>query len=180
MVARTRILFANIFSWISYHLLNTRREAKGSVYDFQINSLSGKPVRLEIYRGRKMLIVNTASKCGYTPQLKDLQVLHEKYGNRVAILGFPANDFLWQEPGSNQDIAEFCNVNYGVTFQMFSKVSVKGRHMHPLFRWLEAKTGRAPAWNFAKYLIDEEGEVKQFFQPNIKPLDQKIIDKILQ
>src|SRR5690606_16676691 len=102
------------------------QKPQGSIYDVVMTSLDGKEIRFDRYRGKNLLIVNTASKCGFTPQYADLQQFHEQYGDRVEVLGFPANDFLWQEPGSNDEIASFCQRNYGVTFQMFEKVSVKG------------------------------------------------------
>jgi glutathione peroxidase len=107
-----------------------------------------------------------------------LQQLHENYGDKVIVLGFPANNFLWQEPGSNEDIATFCQKNYGVTFQMFQKISVKGRDQHPLYRWLTARSGNKPSWNFCKYLINKEGEVVGFYGPKISPMDDTIIKEI--
>lgn len=154
------------------------QDGKGSIYDFKVNSLSGEPIDFNQYRGKKMLIVNTASKCGYTPQYADLEKMHEQFSDKVTVLGFPANNFLWQEPGSNNDIAEFCERNYGVDFQMFEKISVKGKDKHPLYRWLEAKSGKSPSWNFCKYLIDEKGEVIGFFEAKVKPLDSEILEKI--
>jgi len=156
-----------------------KEEVSGSLYDFRINSLNGTPVDFERYRGRRLLIVNTASKCGYTPQYETLQKLHEAYGDKVTVLGFPANNFLWQEPGTNAEIANFCRRNYGVTFQMFEKVSVKGRDQHPLYQWLSAKTGKKPAWNFCKYLISEDGEVTGFYGPKVSPLDEVIIKQLI-
>lgn len=149
-----------------------------TIYDFKIKSLDGKEIDFSIYKGKKMLIVNTASKCGYTYQYEDLQKLHEQYGDQVTVLGFPANNFLWQEPGSNNEIAEFCQINYGVTFQMFEKISVKGRDKHPLYQWLEAKTGEVPSWNFCKYLVNEDGTEVLFFKQTVKPLDSEIVSKI--
>lgn len=149
-----------------------------SIYDFKISSLEGKVIDFSQYRGKKLLIVNTASKCGYTYQYEDLQKLHEQFGDKVNVLGFPANNFLWQEPGTNSEIASFCQRNYGVTFQMFEKISVKGRDKHPLYQWLEAKSGHAPTWNFCKYLIDESGNVMGFFGKGVKPMDPEIIEKI--
>lgn len=155
-----------------------KREIKGSIYDFKINSISGKPVDLHQFKGKYMLIVNTASKCGYTPQYAQLQKLHEQYGAKVAVLGFPANNFLWQEPGNNQDIESFCEVNYGVTFPMFEKISVKGADRHALYDWLEAKSGKSPSWNFCKYLITKEGEMLGFYPSGTSPMDAVIIDQI--
>ena len=151
---------------------------ENSIYDFKMKSLDGHTIDFNAYRGKKLLIVNTASKCGYTYQYADLQKLHEQYGNQVTILGFPANDFLWQEPGSNDEIATFCQKNYGVTFQMFEKISVKGSDKHPLYKWLTKQSGESPSWNFCKYLINENGEVVGFFNKKVNPLDKQIIDKI--
>lgn len=154
------------------------KEIPVSVYDFKMKSLSGKEVDFSQFLGKNLLIVNTASKCGYTYQYEGLQKLHEQYGNNVTVLGFPANNFLWQEPGSNEKIEEFCQVNYGVTFPMFEKISVKGSDQHPLFSWLEIKSGKKPSWNFCKYLIDKSGNVAGFFDSKVEPLDKRIVDKI--
>ena len=156
------------------------QDGQGSIYDFAMKSLDGKEVALSQYKGKFMLIVNTASKCGYTPQYEDLEKLHEQFGGKVAVLGFPANNFLWQEPGSNAEIAAFCEKNYGVKFQMFEKISVKGRDKAPLYKWLTEKTGESPSWNFCKYLVNPQGEVVGFFSQKVKPLDKAIIDKINQ
>jgi glutathione peroxidase len=149
-----------------------------SIYDFKMKSLSGKEVDFSQFLGKNLLIVNTASKCGYTYQYKGLQKLHEQYGDKVTVLGFPANNFLWQEPGSNKNIEEFCEINYGVTFPMFEKVSVKGSDQHPLYTWLQHKSGKKPSWNFCKYLIDKSGNVTAFFDKGVEPLDKQIVDKI--
>ncbi|HTE33117.1 MAG TPA: glutathione peroxidase [Chryseolinea sp.] len=145
-----------------------------SIYDFKITSLDGRVIDFADFKGRSLLIVNTASKCGYTPQYADLEKIHEAYGSKVAVLGFPANNFLWQEPGSNKDIADFCQVNYGVNFQMFEKISVKGTDKHPLYRWLEEKTGKSPTWNFCKYVVSRDGTEVKFFPSKINPLDHEI------
>jgi glutathione peroxidase len=125
-----------------------------------------------------VLIVNTASKCGYTPQYEDLQNLHEQFGTKVAVLGFPANNFGGQEPGANLQIAEFCKKNYGVSFQMFEKIEVTGSKAHPLFAWLAKTSGNAPKWNFSKYLIDEAGNVIAFFPSGTNPLEEAIVGKL--
>lgn len=156
----------------------TRKHVEGSIYDFRIMDIQGDEINFEAYRGKKLLIVNTASKCGYTPQYDDLEKLHQKYGNSLAILGFPSNDFLWQEPGSNEEILSFCNDNYGVTFKMFSKISVKGRSQHLLYQWLKAKTGKVPTWNFCKYLVSEDGREVIFFSFRVSPLDRAIVSEI--
>ena len=170
-----------IAAFISRKLSSAKKEPiSGSIYDFKVKSLEGKEIDLSQYRGKYMLIVNTASKCGYTPQYADLEKLHEQFGNKVAVLGFPANNFLWQEPSTNEEIATFCERNYGVKFPMFEKISVKGNDKAPLYKWLEAKAGEAPSWNFCKYLISPNGEVLAFYLPKVKPMDKEIMDKILQ
>lgn len=156
----------------------------GSIYDFKMTVLDGdKEISLSDYKGKKMLIVNTASECGYTPQYKELQQLHEKYGDKITILGFPANNFGGQEPGSNKDIKTFCEINYGVTFQMFEKISVKGSDMHPLYQWLSGKdkngwNDEAPNWNFCKYIISEDGELLKFYSSSVKPMGSEILSDI--
>ena len=145
----------------------------GTVYDFKVNTLDGKTIDFSQYKGKTLLIVNVASKCGNTPQYKDLQKLHETFGDKVTILGFPANNFGGQEPGTNLEIGEFCSKNYGVTFQMFEKVSVKGTDQHALYAWLKEKTGNEPTWNFCKYLVKPDGTVK-FFGSKVQPLDPQI------
>ncbi len=181
-----RILFGlliimGIAAFISRKLSSAKKEPiSGSIYDFKVKSLEGMEIDLSQYRGKYMLIVNTASKCGYTPQYADLEKLHEQFGNKVAVLGFPANNFLWQEPSTNEEIATFCERNYGVKFPMFEKISVKGSDKAPLYKWLEAKTGESPSWNFCKYLISPNGEVLAFYLPKVKPMDKEIMDKILQ
>ena len=158
----------------------TPRKTSVSVFDSKIPSIDGRLIDFSQFTGKNLLIVNTASRCGYTPQLAALQKLHEQYGNKVTVLGFPANNFLWQEPGTNEDIASFCAVNYGVTFQMFTKISVKGKDQHPLYQWLEMETGRRPSWNFCKYLTDKQGNVLSFYPSSVSPLDSSIIEKINQ
>lgn len=148
-----------------------------TLYDFKINSLEGKMIDFSQYKGKTLLIVNTASECGYTPQYADLQELHATFGSKVTILGFPANNFGGQEPGSNAQIATFCKKNYGVTFQMFEKISVKGADQHALYAWLKEKTGEEPSWNFCKYLVKPDGSVK-FFKSSVKPMDKQILDNI--
>lgn len=149
-----------------------------SIYDFKMPSLNGVIVDFAKYRGKPLLIVNTASRCGYTYQYEDLQKLHEQFGDNVTVLGFPANNFLWQEPGSEKEIASFCEINYGVTFQLFEKISVKGKNKHPLYQWLEAKTGKEPFWNFCKYLVTGDGDRVEFFPTRLSPLNSQIVDKI--
>lgn len=173
------VLAMGIISFIGSKLFPSRQQpVEGSIYEFKIRALDGSEIDFERYRGKNLLIVNTASRCGSTPQYADLQKLHENYGDKVTILGFPANNFLWQEPGSNGEIAEFCQKNYGVTFQMFEKISVRGRDQHPLYRWLAAQSRKTPTWNFCKYLVDKNGKVVAFFSRKVNPLDRAIIEKI--
>mgnify|MGYP003406548890 FL=1 len=155
-----------------------KTQLEGSIYDFKMISLEGEEIDFARYKGKSLLIVNTASKCGYTPQYADLEKLHDIYGDQVVVLGFPANDFLWQEPGSNEEISTFCERNYGVTFQMFEKISVKGRNKHPLYKWLEAASGESPSWNFCKYVVSKDGKTVRFFPSKVKPLDKEIMDAI--
>src|SRR5258706_4818654 len=151
---------------------------QGSIYEFKANSLNGKVVDFSQYKGKYMLVVNTASKCKYTPQYAELEKLHEQFGDKVAVLGFPANNFLWQEPGSNEAISEFSEKNYAVKFQRFEKVSVKGKDKDPLSNWLEAKTGETPSWNFCKYLVDPNGNVVGYFGSKVSPLDKQIVGEL--
>jgi len=147
-------------------------------YDFEMKTLDGKStINFSDYEDKKVLLVNVASKCGFTSQYEDLQKFHEEYGDKVVVLGFPANNFGGQEPGTNTEIAEFCKKNYGVTFQMFEKISVKGDDQHPLYQWLSAQT-QDPSWNFCKYLINEKGEVVKFYASSVNPFDEAILNEI--
>ncbi|MBN2173458.1 MAG: glutathione peroxidase [Bacteroidales bacterium] len=153
-------------------------------YDFTVKSIDGKDISLSTFEGKKILVVNTASKCGNTPQYKDLEELFEEYGdNGFTIIGFPANNFGRQEPGTNEEIKEFCEVNYGVTFPMMAKISVKGDDMHPLYQWLTSKSENGVmdsevTWNFQKYMIDEQGHLVGYVNPRENPKSDKIIDWI--
>jgi glutathione peroxidase len=158
-------------------LVMTLFTSANSVYDFKMNSIDGKEIDFSQYKGKNLLIVNVASKCGYTPQYTDLEKLHEDFGDKIVVLGFPANNFGSQEPGTNTEIAEFCQKNYGVKFQMFEKISVKGDDQHPLYQFLKEKTGQEPGWNFCKYLVKPDGTVK-FFNSKVKPLDSQIVDAL--
>lgn len=146
-----------------------------TVYDFSATGLNGKDINLAEYRGKVLLIVNTASKCGFTPQYKGLQALHEKYHDRgLEVLGFPCNQFGKQEPGSESDISQFCELNYGVDFPMFSKIDVNGDSTHPLYRHLKEEApgllgSKAVKWNFTKFLVDREGNVVRRYAPTDKP-----------
>ena len=148
-------------------------------YGYSAVSIDGDTIRMEEYKDRKILLVNVASKCGYTPQYKELEQLHKNHSNELIVLGFPSNDFLWQEPGSNDEIKTFCQRKYGVSFQMFEKIHVKGKKQHSLYKWLSDSelngwNNKSPSWNFCKYLIDEKGELIDFFPSRVKPLDTTI------
>jgi glutathione peroxidase len=158
-------------------LLFTMMTTASSLYDFKLPAIDGKTIDFAQFKGKNVLIVNTASKCGYTPQYADLQKLHDTFGSKVTILGFPANNFGGQEPGANAEIATFCQKNYGVTFQMFEKVSVKGEDQAPLYAWLKEKTGQEPSWNFCKYLIKADGTVK-FYKSAVNPMSKEITDEL--
>ncbi len=153
-------------------------------HDFSVISIDGDTVNLSDYSGKKILVVNTASKCGYTKQYKDLQELYSKYESQnFVIIGFPANNFRKQEPGTNAEIKEFCSKNYGVSFPLMAKISVKGDNIHPVYQWLTNKSENKVkdsevAWNFQKYLIDEEGNLVDFFPSKVKPRSTKITNWI--
>ncbi len=149
-----------------------------SVYDFKVNSIEGRTIDLKKYKGRKILIVNTASECGYTPQYKELEALSKQYKNKLVVIGFPANNFGGQEPGSNTLIKEFCEKNYGVTFPLSEKVSVKGSDINALFKYLVSApnpdfTGEVK-WNFEKFLLDENGTLIHRFRSAVRPTSIEI------
>ena len=155
-----------------------------SIHQFTTNDLSGKDFDLGSLKGKKAMIVNTASKCGLTPQYKLLQVMYETYEPEgFIIIGFPANNFMAQEPGSNTEIADFCEANYGVTFPMMSKIDVVGEEMHPIYKFLTQKEKNGVmdskvTWNFQKYLLNEEGILEKVIDPRTSPDDPEVIDWI--
>jgi glutathione peroxidase len=177
-------LIKNIFSKKQTILSsNDTMNLKGSFYDFTVNDLSGKPVSLKEYKGKTVVLINVASKCGFTPQYADWQKFHEKYGDKIAVLGFPANDFMSQEPGSSEEIAEFCQKNYGVTFRMFEKIEVSGKDKAPLYNWLSNKdlngwNDQEPSWNFCKYLINKDGKLTHFFESKITPENPEFLQAV--
>ena len=172
---------ALVFSLI---LVSSIAFGQQSFYDFKVKDIDGKDFDLSSLKGKKVLVVNTASKCGLTPQYTQLQSIFETYGgDKFTIIGFPANNFASQEPGTNKEISEFCLKNYGVTFKMMSKISVKGDDMAPLYQWLTSKSKNGVMdsdvkWNFQKYLIDENGHLVDVVDPKIKPDDDKIVSWI--
>ena len=148
-----------------------------TIYDFAARQMNGTTVPLDQYRGKALLIVNTASACGFTPQFGGLEALHEAYGKKgLAVLGFPCNQFGGQDPGSNDEIASFCQINYGVTFPMMAKIDVNGPQADPLFKWLTAEApgilgSKAIKWNFTKFLVGKDGQVIKRYAPTDKPED---------
>lgn len=150
-----------------------------NIYDIKINSLQGKPIDLSAYKNKFLLFVNVASKCGFTPQYKDLEELHKTYKDNLVVIGVPCNQFGSQEPGDANEIEEFCEVNYGVSFLITEKVDVKGTSQHPLFSWLTNKDyngtkSSSVKWNFQKYLVDKDGKLIDYYFSITKPLSSKI------
>lgn len=158
--------------------------AQKSIYDYKVKDINGKEFDFSTLKGKKIMIVNVASKCGFTKQYETLQKVYSEYStNNFVIVGFPANNFLSQEPGTEEEIANFCKTTYGVTFPMMSKVDVVGNDMHPIYKWLTQKSlnnvmDSKVSWNFQKYLIDEKGRMVAMLNPRVKPDSQNIIDWI--
>ncbi len=188
-------MFKNLISFLSVLALflpgcskktvvnETTQKPTSSFYDLKATTIDGKEISMSNYKGKNILIVNTASKCGYTYQYEGLEALHKKYGKDVAILGFPANDFFGQEPGSNEKIEQFCKLKYDVTFQMFEKITVKGKNMSAIYQWLTKPelngwNSQKPSWNFSKYFIDRQGNLVAYFGPKVEPLSSEITDLI--
>lgn len=158
---------------------NVVKKASKSIYTVAINSLQGKPIDLADFKGKKLLFVNVASKCGFTPQYKELQELQDTYKDKLVVIGVPCNQFGKQEPGNSDEIQEFCEVNYGVSFLITEKVDVKGTHQHSLYQWLtkkaiNGKQNSAVKWNFQKYLVDENGQLLDHFYSITKPMNSRI------
>ncbi|MFZ1702746.1 MAG: glutathione peroxidase [Saprospiraceae bacterium] len=154
-----------------------------SIYDFKVEGLEGSTIDFSAFKGKKILIVNTASKCGYTKQYEGLQKLYETYKDKLVIVGFPANNFGGQEPGTAAEIQEFCKKNYGVSFPMAAKVSVKGDDMAPIYKWLCNKTENGVIdaeikWNFGKFLLDENGNLLNYFPSKVEPMSEEITAKL--
>lgn len=156
-----------------------------SLFDLFIELNDGKQLKFDSFKGKKIMIVNTASDCGYTAQYAELQRLYENHIGKLMVIGFPANDFKKQEKGSDEDIAEFCESNFGITFPLSKKTTVvKGSEQHPVFRWLTKRemngwNDRQPSWNFCKYLVDERGELMSFFPPSVSPLSKAVQKRIV-
>lgn len=194
MTGRQKILKAVYPIWIGLTKLmgkntkifmnNKEMQPAQSIYDLTVQLNNGNTLPLQNYKGKKLLLVNTASDCGYTNQYEDLQKLYEQFPNRLEIIAFPANDFKQQEKGSDQEIAQFCKVNYGVTFPLAKKsVVVKSNEQNNIFKWLTHKkqngwNEQPPSWNFSKYLINEQGVLTHYFDPSVSPLSEEVLQAI--
>jgi len=157
--------------------------SSSSVYDISLNKISGESFKLSDFKGKKVLIVNTASKCGYTSQYGDLEKLYQEYKDKLEIVGMPCNQFMGQEPGKNSEISAFCKKNYGVTFTLLEKGYVKGSNQHPLYSWLTKKEKNGVddykiTWNFNKFLLDEDGKLIGYFGSGVSPTSEKITSLI--
>lgn len=181
---RAALIFLPFLACVAGCTSPSQEVPMNGIYTIEAETISGKSIKLEQYKGKLLLIVNTASKCGFTGQYDGLQKLYEKYQDKgFVILGFPSNDFMRQEPGGNEEIESFCKMNYGVTFPMFGKVSVKGGAQHPLYRYLTSKDtnpefGGKISWNFNKFLVSKEGKVINRFGSRTKPTDTKLVAAI--
>ncbi|TYC18125.1 glutathione peroxidase [Bizionia gelidisalsuginis] len=174
-----KAFFATLFTQSGSNI----KAEKSSIYDISMHSLTGKTIDFTNYKGKHILFVNVASKCGFTPQYKDLETLSNTYKDALVVIGVPCNQFGNQEPGNSQDIETFCEVNYGVTFLITEKVAVKGKNQHPLYKWLtqESRNGvksSSVKWNFQKYLVDPKGELLDYYYSTTSPLSKKITKKL--
>ncbi|HET6557239.1 MAG TPA: glutathione peroxidase [Prolixibacteraceae bacterium] len=169
---------------LSLLIIATVAFSQKSFYDFKVKDIDGKEFDLSSLKGKKVLVVNTASKCGYTPQYEQLESIYKNYGDeKFTVIAFPANNFNNQEPGTDDEVEEFCKKNYGVSFPIMSKISVKGNDQHPIYRWLTSKSENGVMdsdvkWNFQKYLIDENGRLVDMVETKVKPDDEKIVSWI--
>ena len=172
-----------IISKIKLPQIDSNSNEEKSIYDIAINDINGKPVSLKDFKGKNMLFVNVASKCGFTNQYKELQELSVKFKNKLVVIGSPCNQFGNQEPGSAQEINAFCELNYGVTFLITEKLDVKGSKQHPLYKWLTSKelNGKKSSsvkWNFQKYMVNKQGELVDYYFSITKPMSNKIVKNI--
>ncbi|MCX8081712.1 MAG: glutathione peroxidase [Bacteroidia bacterium] len=169
----TVLLFVLIF------LIHHNAMAQKTIHEFEIKTLDGKVLKFSDFKGKKILLVNVASYCGYTPQYADLEKLHKQYSDKLVVVGVPCNQFGGQEPGSHEEIKNFCTKNYGVTFALTEKVNVKGEKVHPIYAWLSDKNkngvlSEVPGWNFCKFLFDEKGIPMAFFKSGVNPMSEEI------
>ena len=178
-LARHIPLVAIAFLTFSFTFNMDTTPTPATIYDMSISSLMGDDIDMKALKGKKVLFVNVASQCGYTPQYADLQKLSEKHGDKVTVIGLPCNQFGEQEPGSAQDIERFCKSNYGVTFTITEKIDVKGKNQHPLYAWLTQKKlngveDSEVKWNFQKYLVSEKGELLGVYSSSVKPMSEEL------
>lgn len=177
-----RNIFLAIISISLLSFCNTQQNTTdmSSIHSFKVASIEGDSIDFSNFKGKKILVVNTASECGFTPQYADLEELYQNYGNKLVIVGFPANNFGSQEPGSNEEIKSFCQKNYGVSFPMAAKISVKGQDIAPIYKWLTTKSENGVLdeevkWNFNKFLLDEDGRLIVKFESKVSPLSEDIL-----
>jgi glutathione peroxidase len=190
LLALAVLIIASVFVAMTWNGGDPLKEgetmAEKSVLEFTMKSIDGNDVKLDIYSGKVLLLVNVASKCGYTPQYQGLESVYKKYKEQgLIVMGFPANNFLWQEPGTNEEIKTFCATKYNVTFPMFAKISVKGDKIHPLYKFLTSKQtdpefSGAISWNFNKFLVDRAGKVVARFASKDEPESEKVVQAIEQ
>ncbi|VAV89493.1 Glutathione peroxidase [hydrothermal vent metagenome] len=167
-------------AWLTYGT-GKKVTAKGSAHDFSFQSIDGEALPLKSFEGKALLLVNTASQCGFTPQYEGLETLYETYGkDGLVVLGAPSNDFGGQEPGTEAEIKEFCQVNFNIKFPMTAKVSTKGEDVHPFYAWIRAETGDGPKWNFHKYLIAPDGTLVGSFPSAVKPMSSEMTKAVQQ
>jgi len=176
--------WVGVFCCITSSLQAQNKSMNTSIYQYVVSDINGDDFDFSSLKGKKIMVVNTASKCGLTPQYKKLQALYDRFKDSgFVVIGFPSNNFLWQEPGTNEDIVAFCEKNYGVSFPMMSKINVKGSKKHPVYQFLTQKKKNglrdsSVSWNFQKYLIDEEGQLVDVVGPRTQPDDEKILNWI--
>jgi glutathione peroxidase len=181
---RIRMKFSKLTGAGIHTRLNTMNKTPiVSFYSLQAQTNSGRTISFEQYRGKLILLVNLASYCGYTDQYAELEKLHQSYSGKIEVLGFPSNDFGSQEPGSDEEIEQFCKVNYGVTFSLFKKDHVSGEQQQPVYAWLSKAdqngwNDKAPSWNFCKYLVNDEGVLLHYFSAAVSPLDERIVGEL--
>jgi len=188
-----KVILNSIYSFLKLYnrksdklIIKKPAGAMGSGADFyslKATTITGEPLDFSDFRGKKVMLVNTASACGYTAQYSQLEKLHQQFKSKLVVIGFPSNDFGKQEPGSNEEISKFCEEVFHVTFPLAEKINVIGGEKHPVYRWLSTKelngwNNMAPAWNFCKYLIDEKGTLKCFFSQKVNPLDPALLEQI--
>ena len=186
MIKKIKYLFLKVFGNknIKSRPKNVETIAnKKSFYDFKLKSIDGNEIDFSVFKGKKVLIVNTASECGFTPQYFELNELYQKYGDKIIVLGFPSNNFGSQESGSNKDIEDFCKINYEITFPLFEKSDVIGNNQNIVYKWLTNKNENGwneekPTWNFNKYLINEKGELIKFYSSSINPMGEEIVNQL--